>query len=180
VGIGVREERRERGLPGVAVADVADLHVLGPVRADEHVAGGPVHHGARHGGGGPGSDGGVGGWQQRPLAGSAVAAPCPGGCREPPPQQQQQDQIGRVPFVGGGRGGPPLFYPAFVLFFFLLFFFFCPPFLLPSVSTRVTEKERGVMPALALKKAGQPNKQTVLMRKGGDAHAWSSSSACSA
>lgn len=37
------------GLPGVAVADVADLHVLGPVGADEHVAGGPVHHGAGHG-----------------------------------------------------------------------------------------------------------------------------------
>jgi hypothetical protein len=47
---GGREGGRE--VPGVAVADVADLHVLGPVRADEHVAGGPVHHGAGHGWGG--------------------------------------------------------------------------------------------------------------------------------
>lgn len=48
------ESARDQGekagsVPGVAVTDVADLHVLSPVRADEVVGGGPVHHGARHG-----------------------------------------------------------------------------------------------------------------------------------
>jgi hypothetical protein len=73
-------------VPGVAVADVADLHVLSPVRADEHVAGGAVHHGACHGGRGERSEGGPAGGAAAAVAGlgSAASRVALAPCSKPP------------------------------------------------------------------------------------------------
>jgi hypothetical protein len=49
-------------VPGVAIADVADFHVLSTVRADEHVAGGAVHME-------PAMEGGGNGRRETPQAG---------------------------------------------------------------------------------------------------------------
>jgi len=148
VGIVGRGKTRERGVPGVAVADVADLHVLGPVRADEHVAGGPVHHGARHG-----SDGGVGGWQRRVGAGAGVAAALPW---RPPGTTSTTAAAAAGPdwarsFRGWWAGRPAPFFT--LLFFFFLslcfFFFLFSLVLLRECRRRKKGRRGGVMRAVA-------------------------------
>ena len=110
VGIGVR------GVPGVVVADVAHLHILGPVwssgQADQHVAGGHP----------PWSGGGGGGWGESDKHGGVrwLVRTGPAAAAGNHLRHHYHRSSRRTICVGDGRwamGGVACLQPPFTFFF---------------------------------------------------------------